>query len=251
MRSPLRYPGGKHRATKHIIPFFPKDVSNIVSPFFGGGSVEIKLAELGKQVEGFDLFKPLVLFWNAVKDDKESLIEKCQQLQSDMDKDKFRKYQSELRNNTPKNDLDTAAIYFSLNRSSFSGTVLSGGYSPQHPRFNIASIQRISEMDMKNITVKYGSFVDSISDNADKFLYCDPPYLLKNSHLYGNIGDLHKDFDHLKLKELLTSRKNWLLSYNDCEEIREMYRGYEIVSPKWKYGMSSDKDSREVLIINY
>lgn len=251
MKSPLRYPGGKNRAAKHILPFFPQKIEQIVSPFFGGGSIEIKMAEFGKKVYGYDLFEPLVDFWIAVKNNQNDLVDKCKQIQSQMDGENFKKLQSYLRSNVGTDRLDIAAVYFSLNRSSFSGTVLSGGYSPGHPRFNLSSIERILEIDMKNISVEHKSFIDSISSNADKFLYCDPPYLIKNSNLYGNTGDLHRDFDHIKLKELLTSRKNWLLSYNDCGEIREMYHGYEIVSPKWKYGMSSDKNSKEVLIINY
>ena len=251
MKSPLRYPGGKSRASKILFAFFPKGIKEVVSPFFGGGSLELMLAESGVQIFGYDLFVPLVEFWNAVKNDRENLIQKCMNLQSKMDRDYFRGLQVDLRYYNIDNKTDRAAAYFALNRSSFSGTVLSGGSSPGFPRFNIASINRIRDIDMTNINIEAKHFKDSIIDNEDKFLYCDPTYLLENSNLYGEAGSLHKTFKHDKLKNLLTSRKRWILSYNDCAEIRDMYKGYEFLTPEWKYGMSTEKQSNEVLIINY
>jgi DNA adenine methylase len=81
------------------------------------------------------------------------------------------------------------------------------------------------------------------------FAYLDPPYLIK-SNLYGKKGDAHKDFDHRALAEILRHRRSWLLSYNDCDEIRALYRGFRFITPNWKYGMSNEKRSREVLIFS-
>ena len=66
MKSLLRYPGGKTRALKHIIPYFPKNLTEIVSPFFGGGSIEIHYASQGVRVHGYEIFEPLVNFWQQV-----------------------------------------------------------------------------------------------------------------------------------------------------------------------------------------
>ena len=41
--SPLRYAGGKSLAVGLITEFLPKDVKKVVSPFIGGGSVEVAL----------------------------------------------------------------------------------------------------------------------------------------------------------------------------------------------------------------
>ena len=55
--SPLRYAGGKSLAVGLITEFLPKDVKKVVSPFIGGGSVEVALAkELGLEVVGYDIF---------------------------------------------------------------------------------------------------------------------------------------------------------------------------------------------------
>ena len=91
--------------------------------------------------------------------------------------------------------------------------------------------------------------MDSIPKHTDSFLYLDPPYWIKNN-LYGKNGNTHKDFDHIGLFKLLSSRRNWILSYNNCLEILELYKDYKILFPVWKFGMSNDKNSREVLILS-
>ena len=65
MKTPLRYPGGKSRAVKHILPHIPEDIDRLCSPFFGGGSVELAVASRGTEVRGYDKMKQLVWFWSA------------------------------------------------------------------------------------------------------------------------------------------------------------------------------------------
>ena len=62
-----------------------------------------------------------------------------------------------------------------------------------------------------------------------------------NQKLYGNKGDLHDGFDHTGLSNLLINRDNWILSYNDCDKIHDMYKGHTFYYPEWKYGMSNNK----------
>jgi DNA adenine methylase len=66
MVTPLRYPGGKSRAVKVILPLIPEDCGELCSPFLGGGSIEIAAAERGMTVHGYDLFAPLVWFWEEI-----------------------------------------------------------------------------------------------------------------------------------------------------------------------------------------
>lgn len=248
-KSPLRYPGGKSRASKKIAQFFPNDLTKIVSPFFGGGSVEIELMKKGIFVEGYDLFNPLVVFWQQLKDNKQELLNTIEFFHNSMNKSHFVDMQDWIKDKD--SELTPAmlgGIYFCLNRSSFSGTVNSGGYSPSHPRFNVNSIDRVRNFSLTNFSVDCLPFQESIS-KTNEFLYCDPPYLIK-SNLYGHGGDLHKEFNHSELNSLLKTRQRWILSYNDCEEIREMYKDFEIVPLEWKYGMSKNKDSKEILILN-
>jgi len=75
-KTPLRYPGGKSRAVDVIMPHIRSlDCGELCSPFLGGGSVELKCAEEGMIVHGYDLFQPLVWFWEALISNPQKLIE--------------------------------------------------------------------------------------------------------------------------------------------------------------------------------
>ena len=63
--STIRYAGGKSLAVGHIFELLPSHVKKVVSPFFGGGSVEIAMSKvLGLNVVGYDVFDILCNYWN-------------------------------------------------------------------------------------------------------------------------------------------------------------------------------------------
>jgi DNA adenine methylase len=80
-------------------------------------------------------------------------------------------------------------------------------------------------------------------------LYLDPPYA-NGQALYGIDGDTHKDFDHQALADLILKRDRWILSYNDCKLVRDIYKDNTILSLEWVYGMSKDKQSSEILVLS-
>jgi len=79
-------------------------------------------------------------------------------------------------------------------------------------------------------------------------------YWMDRDKLYGKDGDLHSSFDHKGLYDILSQRSNWVLSYNDTPEIRDLYKDYEIIEATWAYGMKNITTkkmgkSSEILII--
>jgi len=81
VKTPLRYPGGKSRAVKKILPYI-QDLGGgeLCSPFLGGASVELACAEQGMTVHGYDLFSPLVWFWEALLMDSARLTAEVESL---------------------------------------------------------------------------------------------------------------------------------------------------------------------------
>ena len=251
--SVLRYPGGKSRAIETVFSLIPKDTKKLCSPFFGGGSIELYCASRGITVYGYDLFSPLVNFWKCMNKDSERLAEKIELLFGKipkLNKNDFYDLQKNHREDFSIKDYEweKAAIFFVLNRSSFCGSTLSGGMSPNHPRFNKQSVERVRNFNVKNFSIECTDFEKAINKHPNTLLYLDPPYLIKNC-LYGKKGSTHRGFEHERLCSLLKQRKNWILSYNDNPEILEMYAGFEVLRPQWKYGMSSNKNSKEVIIL--
>ena len=316
-KTPLRYPGGKSRAIDVIMPHIRSlDCGELCSPFLGGGSIELKCAEEGMVVHGYDIFQPLVWFWEVLLSDPEKIVEginedrelvknytttersgpewskkcsgKCSVTKTDntycnhhaqlvaidkaltlgINKGYFkwmRRHANGTRHYiphpilTPTERLAHAVGYYIVNRCSFSGSTTSGGWSwkASWARLTERAIESLKEFKIDNFTVQCADFKDSIAAHPDAALYLDPPYCLNKEKktegnretLYGPEGDLHKGFDHEGLANILKSRDKWVLSYNDCEYIRDLYDGYEIVEAEWTYGMNASKESSEILII--
>lgn len=163
----------------------------------------------------------------------------------------------EMRNsvcNTNVNSYLRAAYYYAINRSSFSGATLSGGFSNEaaQKRFTESSIIRLTEFDSTNFDIQNMDFADFINLNEEyDFMYLDPPYYLeKNSKLYGKNGNMHDEFDHEKLYSILSTKNKWIMSYNDCTWVGEKYRDYKIISAEWSYGMNKTKKSSEIIILS-
>lgn len=262
MRSPLRYPGGKSRAVKHIVPYFPEDIRELCSPFLGGGSIELALAERNVEVYGYDSFEPLIWFWQALLEAPDALADSADDLRKahadyktarGLLREDFTSIREELKTQTT-GSIQNAAKFYALNRSSFSGATLSGGWSKRasYARFTDSSIERIREFREPKLHIAARDFKESIAAHPNTFLYLDPPYLLAKDKatLYGTNGNTHRGFDHLGLANMLKKRDGWILSYNNCPEILKLYKNYDIRYPNWKYSMSSDKTSKEVLVIN-
>ena len=273
MKTPLRYPGGKSRAVKHILPLISEKCKVwdcLCSPFLGGGSIELAVAERGFRVYGYDVFDPIVWFWQALLSEPKKLAILADSFRVNhpdyvlneknvrgLLKEDFVRFRDQLKTETSYSLMNAARVY-AINRSSFSGATFSGGFSKRasYARFTDSSIERVMSFKQPNLTVEQADFKVSIPRHPDAFLYCDPPYLLggDRNKLYGVQGSTHAGFDHRGLYDLLSQRSGWVLSYNDCPEIRQLYKDFEIRSTEWAYGMKNVGkkkmgSSSEILII--
>ena len=60
---------------------------------------------------------------------------------------------------------------------------------------------------------------------------------------------MHVNFNHKALFNALQNRKNWILTYNNCDYIKNLYKDYKIIETSWTYGMNKSKQSSEIVII--
>jgi DNA adenine methylase len=270
--SPLRYPGGKTRACKKLDEilnenFNIKSFHTIVSPFFGGGSFEFYMQnKYNINIICNDKFKPLYNLWNICKNNnkKEKLCELLFEINETDDgitKEKFIQYRNDIMKET--DEIKQAFYYFIINRCSFSGATLSGGFSLESSkkRFTKSSINRVKSLDLSKMQIHNKDFKDFITDEINlssltkSLLFLDPPYYLeKGSKLYGKSGDMHEDFEHINLYNILSNESNknmkWLMTYNNCDYIKNLYKNYTIIDVDWSYGMNKTKKSSEIVIIN-
>jgi len=258
-KSPLRYPGGKTRACAILDNILGEhfDVTlfdAVISPFLGGGSFEFYLQnKYGLNIIANDKFTPLYHFWLQVKTNRADLCAELTKLNV-VTKEDFTKYRTTILE-LDSEILKQATQYFIINRCSFSGATLSGGFSDEasKKRFTPSSIDRINNLDMSHIELSNLDFAEFINNtnNNRAIMFLDPPYYLeKKSKLYGNNGDLHEQFDHQLLFDKISTKKNWIMTYNNCEYIRKLYKDFKIVDASWSYGMNKSKQSSEIVILS-
>lgn len=262
IKSPLRYPGGKSRAIKQILPLIP-DFKEFREPMVGGGSVFFALKQLYPERKFWvnDINKELYSFWKICKDDTPNLIKEVKKLKLNATNGK--ELHLQLLQNTNTSDFERALRFFILNRITFSGLAESGGYSKQafESRFTDSSIQRLKEasniLDNTKITNKdYEELI--ATEGEDVFIFLDPPYLSKTkSRLYGKNGDLHEGFDHKRFSEIMKKCKHsWLITYDDSPEVRKLFPDAYIYEWELQYGMNNFKQKtaakgKELFISNF
>ena len=245
--TPLRYAGGKSLGVGYIVELLPDDLRSLVSPFIGGGSVEVALArEMGVRVAAYDVFDVLCNYWDAQLHDAEGLYRRLSAFSPD--RDTFREVKQRLnvywRNGDTSIDKRDLAALFYFNFNTSYGPHFLGWPSDiylNEARYSTL-INKVRRFRASGLSVSQMSFEESIPRHEDEFLYCDPPYYLEDGKTFvgmyphRNFPIHHKGFRHDLLRDLLLAHKGgFVLSYNDCEVVRDWYADCEISEPQWQY----------------
>ena len=251
LASPLRYAGGKSLAVGHIVGLLPEErISRVISPFFGGGSVEIAIAkELGIEVIGYDIFDILTNYWHYQINAPEQLATELEKFAPT--KEEYARVREIMKQHwkgkQPLEGVELAAVYYFNHNTSY-GPHFLGSQSSVYlqPKRYQTLIEKVRTFDAKNIQVACNSFENIIPKYTHDFLYCDPPYYLNGDskmfigmYPHRNFPIHHNGFDHEKLRDLLKKHKGgFILCYNDCSTIRKWYEDFNIISPSWQYTFS-------------
>lgn len=265
LTSPLRYPGGKSKAINTIIQYLPSDFSEYREPFVGGGSLFIYLKQKYPHLKIWvnDLNTELYLFWKIAQSHLTELVKEIQEIKEkySVGKSLFQELITVELNQL--SDLKRAVRFFILNRITFSGTVESGGYSEQafQKRFTDSAIFRLSKLEelLQDIQITNLDYSELLIASGEKvFIYLDPPYLsVTQSRLYGKKGDLHLSFEHQLFAERLAKcYHQWLITYDDCQAVRDNFKTSHIFEWELQYGMNNYKQQqavkgKELMITNY
>jgi len=159
----------------------------------------------------------------------------------------------------PRSDIERASYFFYLIAQSFGakGDNFAMSAKSKKPKNIHKDFTKWSNR-LKGVTIENMSFERLLKtyDKEDAFFYCDPPYVSTETY-YKNIGEFGRD-EHILLSQLLKNIKGkFLLSYNDCDLVRELYADFKIMQTKeinYLLGQNSSgkkKSVKEILIMNY
>ncbi len=289
--APIRYPGGKSAAVGYVVELLPDNLQRVVSPFIGGGSVEVALAnELGIKVVAYDIFDILVNFWQVLlqeelKHKMLSILEELRPTRGTYEEVKnilkrhwrYTQYGEGTPDHVIK-DRVVLAAYFFFNYQLSYGPGFLGWPSSVYLKEDVyrSFLEKLERFSAPNLEVHQADFQDILPKHQNDFLYLDPPYYIgPDSKMFRGIYPMrnfpihHHGFPHEVLRDMLKEHKGgFILSYNDCPTIRAYYASDLQFFPRWHYSMglgetrigkyrkergstSHQKESHEILIVRY
>ncbi|PAF49621.1 hypothetical protein BKH41_02870 [Helicobacter sp. 12S02232-10] len=154
----------------------------------------------------------------------------------------------------PKNDLERAVFYYYRLVMSFGSKGDSFAMSKKRKPKNIFRDYQVYSDRLKRVSIENMDFRKLIKeyDSPETLFYADPPYVGTESY-YKNTGGFGIK-EHQDLYELLSSiQGKFILSYNDCERVRELYKGFRIeeVGVRYTLNQAHSKIKSELLIFNF
>ena len=268
-RTPLRYPGGKSKASTKMDQYFPdfSKYKEYREPFLGGGSVAIHITKTYPRLKVWvnDLYEPLANFWIELRDETEYIYKQLQQLKSRYPdpasaKGLFLDAKIQVNDGTldPK---DRAVAFYILNKCSFSGLSESSSFSKQasDSNFSMRGIEKLPHYGLliKNWKITNLSYQELMGGDG-AVIYLDPPYEI-GSNLYGKKGAMHSNFDHDQFAITCgQSEQQLIISYNNSQLIKDRFKNFQVGEFDLTYTMrsvgsymSNQKERKELVLTNY
>ncbi len=264
--SPLRYPGGKgllYSRLRSIIRDNRLTSRTYVEPYAGGAGAALGLLVSG-QVEEIainDLDSAVYAFWRAVVDEPDEFSQLVRTV--DLTVEEWEK-QREVYDTAPRDNLlQLGFATFYLNRTNRSGVLNGGpiggkdqtGNYKIDARFNRDTLLeriRLIGLYASRITVTNHDGRDVIkryADDANAFIYADPPYFEKAGSLYMNAFD---GAGHQSLADGLNLAKSaeWVLTYDNVPEVHSLYAERRRVLFSLNYSAHRVMKALEVMVFS-
>lgn len=216
----MAWVGGKKALRYEILARFPRNYKRYIEVFGGAGWVLFHKPP-GNDFEVFNDFNGnLVNLYRCVREQPEALRDELRyMLNSRLD---FEYMKGMLHSQAMLPDVRRAAYYYALIRYSYAAGTSTFGSQP-HAMWNNFPLVESAAGRLQKVVIENKDCVKLIRqyDRPESFFYCDPPYYNADQYYEAVSTD---GFDHTGLANALLGIKGkFLLSYNDCPEIRALY----------------------------
>ena len=268
MQGICRYPGGKAKFGKLIVDRLsvPVESRQYREPFFGGGSIGINFLANNPHVKRAwinDKDAGMACLWTAVIRLPEQFKDRVMGFTPSVPA--FFQFREELLAvaGMPDSDerlVDVAFKKIAIHQISYSGLgTKSGGplggveqksdykidcrWSPKYICGKIDKLHsQFSRVEFQGGGCTNLDFAEVIEggDGTPALIYLDPPYYVKGNALYQH-GFTEED--HRRLANCLDKCPHrWLLSYDDCQPVRDLYQWASVESLNVNYSITALKN---------
>ena len=259
--TPFRYPGAKNKMLPILMEYISavhKDAYPFCDAFVGGGSVALEVAAKYPKSHIYlnDKDYWIYSFWDVVSGtDSNKLADLLNLIDQPATLEQF----YNLKEDTITDKVHCAYKAIFLNRTTFSGIFKSGpiGGKDQNSKYTVDCRYNAKKLKKKilacNELLKGRTKVynlDSMdccfrTQDCSTTIYLDPPYYKKGSAIY---TEFMQPAEHVQLAEFLNGKmptNKWILSYDDCPEIRQLYSKNKIIDLAARYCINGKKSTWE------
>lgn len=243
MKSFIPWMGGKTLLAKKIVEQFPNDIDRYIEVFGGGGSVLFYKDNHAKLEIYNDFNSCLVNLFRCAKYHREELQREISGYFNTRETFEDIKARMNMRGFT---DIQRAGMFYVQVKISYGSDTRTFGCDKKNLSTDYLECV---EKRLEKVVIENKDFENLIGvyDRPRALFYCDPPYH-KTENYYD--ATFTKD-DHERLKVVLSGIKGrFILSYNDDEYIRELYKNFEII-PVERQNNLSKGTYKELIIKNF
>ena len=191
-----------------------------VEVFGGGGSVLLNKERSMREVLN-DANGNLINLYRVVREHPEELKDRLLYVMHN--REDFKLAQRRLAQFPPADPIQRAADFYQIIRQSYAGNGKQFCAVARSMWAGFPAIDRVAGR-LQGVTLEIEDFETIFQryDSPNTHFYLDPPYFFTEDYYPGNIF-LRKD--HARLAAILLGAQGlWLLSYNLCPEVLELYR---------------------------
>ena len=265
--TPLRYPGGKSQLTPLVVEIMQANdlfYGEYAEPFAGGAGIAITLLVNGyvDRVHLNDFDPAIYALWHSMLTYTDDLCERIECAKVTIEE--WHNQRAKYFDETLIDPVEKGFATLFLNRTNRSGIIKAGvigGLSQegnykldcrfQKPEL-IRKIRRIASYAEQIFLTRLDAvkFVRDITPRLGKrsLINLDPPYFRQGPELYSNY---YQPKDHATLARAVGSMKRrWMVTYDDAQEIRQLYSRYPMYSSKLNYYAQVKRMGTELLVLD-
>ena len=263
--SPLRYPGGKTALWRTVAGMLKRERlegCRYVEPYAGGAGLALRLLFEGLvcEVHINDLDRSVHAFWDSALHETDALCRLIESTPVTMEQwHRQRQVQSDHRFST----LNLGFSTLFLNRVNHSGILTGGviGGKSQSGRWRmgeryrkpalIEKVRRVAEfrnhIHLHNLDAERLMRTLDHGREQRTLFFIDPPYFCRGASLYAN--HYHPKDHESVAKTVRGLRCPWLLTYDDCTEIEQLYSDLGPRRYRLNYSAQNRRRGTELMVV--